>query len=155
MWSRLLPNLDRQFWRKSIRLAFFALILVPALLLAETAPDVAARHRGNILFNGFEQGFYSTPVGAIGNGWGWFTNGGAANYGFYDDQWSAVVAEGSHSQLIEINTYGISGPSPDRFAGIYQTVPVVSGATYTLRMEAGVTSFKLVGPKGRRPIGLR
>ena len=40
------------------------------------------------------------------SGWQCFTNGGAANYGFYDDQWERTVAEGRHSQLIEVNTKG-------------------------------------------------
>jgi LysM repeat protein len=75
-------------------------------------------------------------VGHVGNSWGYFTNGGAANYGFYDDQWPRVVADGKHSQLIEINTKGIFPADRDRYAGIYQYITGLHpGVEYEFRMK--------------------
>lgn len=90
----------------------------------------------NLLGNGdFEGGFQTSGVGT---GWGWFHNAGQAVYGFYDDQWNRVVYDGEHSQLIEINTYGISADA-DRYAGIYQTVGGLQpGAQYELSMAGMV-----------------
>jgi hypothetical protein len=123
------------------------LILAMSLTLTSSTPGMAAhRKRGDVLVNGsFEGGFYATPVGNVGNGWGWFTNEGKANYGFYDDQWQPVVAEGDHSQLIGINTYKIPDADPDRYAGIYQTVKVVPGKRYVLRMQEIIRSTQRRG----------
>lgn len=91
----------------------------------------------NVLYNGgFEQGFSSQAgCGTVGSGWQCFTNGGAANYGFYADEWERVVSEGRHSQLIEVNTKGMMVGDADRYAGIHQTAPVVSKAEYTLSLK--------------------
>ena len=91
----------------------------------------------NLVYNGgFESGFYPMAIGHVGNSWGYFTNGGAANYGFYDDQWPRVVAEGKHSQLIEINTKGVYPADNDRYAGIYQYVTGLQpGVQYEFRMK--------------------
>ncbi len=75
------------------------------------APAVAACGGANLVANGsFEDGF----VGGVGKGWSSFTNGGAATYGFYDEMWTKVIKDGSHGQLIEINSYdrGASDPEP-------------------------------------------
>ena len=95
---------------------------------------VGSRHQ--FLSNGdFESGFHPVPVGAVGNDWGWFTNGGAASYGFYDETWAPVL-RGKHSQLIEINTFCRAGSDPDRYSGIYQTVDgLVKGATYQFSLR--------------------
>jgi hypothetical protein len=88
------------------------------------------------LTNGsFEEGFYSAPLGLVGNGWQWFVSGGGAKYGFYQDTWAPVVQEGTDSQLIEINTVGESGLGAPHYSGIYQTVAVVPGATYELTLH--------------------
>lgn len=91
----------------------------------------------NLVFNGsFEQGFNDTPLGTVGRGWGAFTNGGAAAYGFYDEQWTPVVTDGKHGQLIEINTKGIFPADADRYAGIYQRLDGLRpGATYELSLR--------------------
>lgn len=92
---------------------------------------------GDIIFNGgFENGFVSNPGcgGMVGAGWGCFTNGGVAVYGFYDDMWDRTVYAGVHSQLIEINTKEKGGDN-DRNAGIFQTVRVVPGASYELSLK--------------------
>ena len=86
----------------------------------------------NLLANGnFEGGFSN----GVGKGWASFTNGGAAAYGFYDEQWKRVIKDGSHGQLIEINTWGLAASDPDRYAGIYQMVGgLKTGATYELSL---------------------
>jgi hypothetical protein len=78
----------------------------------------------NLILNGdFEWGFSTiSGCGRVGSGWGCFTNGGSAEYGYYDDMWPPVVQDGSHSQLIEINTKQFAASESDRRAGIYQIV---------------------------------
>jgi len=90
-----------------------------------------------LVYNGnFEQGFNSTVVGAVGKGWGFFTNGGAANYGYFDDQWSRVVGDGRSSQLIEIDTKGRWPADGDRYSGIFQHVTqLIPGQTYELSLK--------------------
>lgn len=110
--------------------------LAALVLVVGAAFFTAGAWQGDVLYNGnFEHGFHVEPCGVVGNNWHCFTNGGAANYGFYDDQWEPVVADGYHSQLIEINTKGIGLPDPDRYAGIYQTVKVTDWAEYTLNLR--------------------
>ncbi len=90
---------------------------------------------------GFEDGFHRVANGDVGNGWGAFQNGGEVTYGFYDETWAPVVAQGKHSQLIEIasfckTTLCRDGSDPDRYAGIFQTVHgLVPGAKYKLSMS--------------------
>ncbi|HRJ45616.1 MAG TPA: LysM peptidoglycan-binding domain-containing protein, partial [Caldilineaceae bacterium] len=90
-----------------------------------------------LLANGnFEGGFNATAIGHVGKSWGWFTNGGAANYGFYDEQWPPVVSDGSHGQLIEINSKALYPADADRYAGIYQKISgLKQGATYQLTVK--------------------
>ncbi len=90
-----------------------------------------------LLVNGdFEGGFTNVPgCGMVGKGWGCFTNGGSVDYGFYDDQWKPVVANGSHSQLIELNTMQYAASEADRYAGIYQTVKLVKGSAYQFKLS--------------------
>jgi hypothetical protein len=97
---------------------------------------VKVGQKGQFITNAsFESGFSSWPSGLVGHGWGAFTNGGAASFGFYDETWRPVVYDGSHSQLIEINSLGRVESDPDRYAGIYQTVAgLTPGATYRLSM---------------------
>jgi LysM repeat protein len=105
----------------------------------------------DVLANGgFEQGFSSqASCGMVGGGWQCFTNGGLANYGFYDDQWERTVAAGKHSQLIEINTKGIMLGDPDRYAGIYQTVPVLYGSTYLFNLSGMIRTTLMDGDPWR------
>lgn len=103
------------------------------------APTVVAASCGgpNLIYNGdFESGFNATSIGHVGKSWGWFTNGGRANYGFYDEQWPPVVTDGSHGQLIEINSKNMGAADPDRYAGIYQKISgLKAGATYQLTVK--------------------
>ena len=123
-------------WLRTRRYALLiplVLALLAGVLLAVSTLAVAT---GNVLENGsFEKGFtYVSECGMVANGWGCFTNGGAADYGFYDDTWPPVVRSGQHSQLIEINTLEKWGQR-DRIAGIYQVVDVVPGQTYTFKIH--------------------
>ncbi len=117
-----------------ILIAALTLVMVASLIPAGAAPMASA---GDVIFNGgFENGFNYNPScgGMVGAGWGCFTNGGTAVYGFYDDMWDRVVYAGLHSQLIEINTKEKGGDN-GRNAGIFQTVHVVPGATYDMSLK--------------------
>ncbi len=71
----------------------------------------------NLVYNGgFEHGFNPASIGHVGRGWGSFTNGGAAEYGFYDEMWEPVVSSCEHGQLIEINTKGFNPADGNRYA---------------------------------------
>ena len=121
-------NLKRTFIAAVLLALVAAVVAVPGIQIAGGAVER--------LTNGdFESGFYSTPAGFVGNGWGWFTNAGEARYGFYDETWDPVVYDGEHGQLIEINTFCRGGSDPDRYAGIFQTVAVVPGETYELSLH--------------------
>ena len=108
------------------------LALLASTVLGASTPYAASDQE--LLTNGnFEAGFeYQGGCGMVGKGWRCFTNGGAVHYGFFDEQWKPVVFDGSHSQLITMNTHNLNRADPDRYAGIYQTVNTVTGATYTL-----------------------
>ncbi|MBW7881179.1 MAG: hypothetical protein H3C34_00845 [Caldilineaceae bacterium] len=133
-------------------LSLVALVAVVASMFGFAAwPATTSASNVNVLFNGgFEQGFSSQPgCGMVANGWQCFTNGGGVNYGYYDDQWNRVVAEGSHSQLIELNTKGIMLGDTDRYAGIYQTVPVVDWAEYVLSLKGIIRTTNMDGDPWR------
>jgi LysM repeat protein len=127
---------------------------VCAILVVASTFLIASTTRAsytNVLANGnFEHGFASVAgCGMVGAGWQCFTNGGAANYGFYDDQWAPVVADGAHSQLIEINTNGIHAADADRYAGIFQTVRVKDWAEYTLSLRGMIRTTNQDGDPWR------
>jgi LysM repeat protein len=101
----------------------------------------------NYVANGdFEGGF----TGGVGKGWTAFNNGGRAAYGFYDEaagpNWTKVVKDGSHGQLIEINTIGLHPADSDRYAGIYQLVAgLTPGMTYEFSL-AGMMRESIFNP---------
>jgi len=128
-------------WTKVI-LPLIALVLFLTALAIETNHS-SAQSGGNLLTNGnFERGFTfrENCGGHVAIGWGCFTNRGQAVYGFYDDKWPPVVADGGHSQLIEINTKGLGIGTDDRYAGLYQTVRVVPGAVYQFSLRGMIRS---------------
>lgn len=127
--------------------ALMIIVVVVAAIAISAIPQAAQAVNTNILANGnFESGFSSRAgCGMVGNQWNCFTNGGAVNYGFHDDQWAPVLADGSHAQLIAMDTNGISDPANDRYAGIYQTVRAVNGADYTLNLRGMIRSTKIDG----------
>ena len=92
---------------------------------------------------GFESGFSArSGCGMVGAEWGCFQNGGRAAFGFYDEGWGRAIAEGSHAQMIEINTSDQFGDQ-NRTAGIYQTLNVVKGQTYELTFKAMIRADDL------------
>ncbi len=121
------------------RIVLVALTVALAVMLTVSVITTLAGSMttGNLLVNGgFEHGFTAqNGCGMVGNSWGCFQNGGKAGYGFYDDAWERVVADGSHAQLIEINSKQDT-VEQNRTAGIYQTVNVVPGMTYDLSFQA-------------------
>lgn len=135
--------------RRSVHVITVAMLLMSGVVAA--TPQSLVASYVNVLDNGdFERGFGNQPgCGAVGVGWQCFTNGGGANYGFYDDQWTPTVADGAHSQLIEINTKGVATPEHDRYAGIYQTVAVVDWAEYTLNLKGMIRTTLMDGDPWR------
>jgi len=103
-------------------------VVAPAVITITRVPTY-----GNTIRNGsFEDGF--TDKG-VGNEWTAFSTDGAA-YAWADETKPIHVSHGSHSQLMQI-----MGPEkPDRFIGIYQTVSVVAGQTYTLALHGLIRS---------------
>ena len=144
-WSQRPPRVRRA--------TSFAIIiaLVMGAVAAATAPRLLVASYVNVLDNGdFERGFGNQPgCGMVAAGWQCFTNGGGANYSFYDEQWTPAVADGAHGQLIEINTKGISSPEHDRYAGLYQTVSVVDWAEYTLNLKGMIRTTMMEGDPWR------
>lgn len=164
MWRHIRFPLARLLSRRSLRRfhglspgaqrgvsVVIVLAIVAGIAAVIVQPASTSASLTNLLYNGgFEQGFTHQPgCGAVGSGWQCFTNGGAVHYGFYDDQWDRVVAEGSHSQLIELNTYGIMLGDADRYAGIYQTAPVVAWGEYTLSLKGLIRTTNLEGDPWR------
>ena len=149
-WSRRLSGAHPGGWRRATSIMLTIAIVASIVAMAIWPAPTSASYT-NVLYNGnFELGFSNQAgCGAVGNGWQCFTNGGAANYGFYDDQWYRTVAEGGHSQLIEINTKKIDLPDADRYAGIYQTVKVVDWANYTLTLQGMIRTTNMEGDKWR------
>ena len=81
----------------------------------------------------FEGGF--GPDG-LGFGWKGFNNGGLARFSYYDETWMPVIWDGSHGQLMEIDTFGLAASEVDRYMGIYQTVTgLTPGASYVLTIH--------------------
>jgi len=136
--------------RRGLSLALVLLLVTGAVAIAAW-PRISVASNVNVLTNGgFEDGFGSQPgCGAVGVGWSCFTNGGAANYGFYDDQWGSTIADGGHSQLIEINTKGLAAADHDRYAGLYQTVKVVDWAEYNLSLKGLIRTTLMDGDPWR------
>ncbi len=127
--------------------AIMIIVVVVAAIAVSAIPQATQAANTNIIANGnFESGFSSVPgCGMVGNSWNCFTNGGDMNYGFFDDQWAPVLADGGHAQLIAMDSKGISNPPNDRYAGIYQTVKAVYGADYTLNMQGLIRSTMIEG----------
>ena len=150
MHRSILRTLSLAGRRQRLGVIAAALLIGLALFGLSSATRTSASNV-NVAANGnFEDGFVAQGgCGMVGKGWNCFTNGGRANYGFYQDQWGPVVANGASSQLIEINTKGISGADADRYAGIYQTIPVVAGAEYSLDLKGMLRTTEMEGDPWR------
>ena len=133
--------------RRPITVLAIIILVSSGLLIANTTNAANT----SVLRNGsFEDGFGSQAgCGMVGTNWQCFTNGGAANYGFYDDQWNLTVADGTHSQLLELNAKGITSPDNDRYSGIYQTVRVQDWAQYTLILSGMIRTTTMYGDPWR------
>jgi LysM repeat protein len=145
-WFLGRPQAQRRWVSGGLGLAFVAILaLIAAIPAITSASEVDALGNG-----GFEQGFAQTDgCGVVGNHWNCFTNGGAAAYGFYDEQWEPVVYEGKHSQLIEINTKNMAAGDNDRYAGISQTARVVPGKPYKLSLRGMIRTTNSEGDPWR------
>ncbi|MBN1991491.1 MAG: hypothetical protein JW953_02225 [Anaerolineae bacterium] len=112
-----------------------SLALIAALLyLPVPAYSQQNSNIQNLIANGnFQEGFQDFGVGY---GWGAFSNGQAL-VGWNVDTWEKVVPSGQTSaQMIEIK----NAQERDRYAGIYQTVPVVAGQQYKLTIKGLIRS---------------
>jgi len=91
------------------------------------------------LVNGsFENGFGGDSVA---NNWTGFTNGGRAVFGFHHETWQPAIYDGSHAQLLEIDTLGMLDNDPNRYIGIYQKATgLTPGAPYQLVIRAMMRS---------------
>ena len=89
--------------------------------------------KGDLLTNGsFEEGF---DENGVGSGWTAYSNKGAV-YAWIDEIQPKHVSHGTHAQLMRV-----MGPGePDRFVGLYQTVEVIPGETYTLSLHGLIRS---------------
>jgi hypothetical protein len=109
-----------------------ALSLGSEAILAQEG-DTGSNIQDLIVNGGFEGGFQEDF--GIGYGWGGFSNGNAV-VGWNFDDWDAVVTEGQYSQRIEIT----DAAELDRYAGIFQSIPVVPGEQYKLTINGLVRS---------------
>lgn len=127
--------------------ALMAVVIILATFAVAIIPSVSNAANTNVIFNGgFESGFSTlNGCGLVGTGWNCFTNGGAVNTSFHDDQWEPTVAEGTHSQLVSMDTKGVGNPDADRYAGIFQTVRVVDWQQYTLSMQGMIRTTQMDG----------
>lgn len=119
----MLPTICRRMSAFRIGMLFLTVLLLPRpyIAFAESGPNL-------VVNPSFEAGFV---IGLdVPHGWNYFYNDPAA-VGFHDDQWSAVVAHGRHSQLIEIHRSTID----HTYAGIAQTIKVVPGQAYWLALK--------------------
>lgn len=101
---------------------------------------------GEAIANGsFEESFQAQGVG---KGWTAFDNGSAV-YAWLDETDIFHVSHGEHAQLMRT-----MGPGqPDRFVGIYQTVQVVPGETYTVTLHGLIRSS--TADRAQTPYGHR
>ncbi|MBN1220878.1 MAG: hypothetical protein JXM69_18290 [Anaerolineae bacterium] len=117
-----------------LRIIVSLILLAGLLILPTPAFSQQDTHLQNLIINGnFADGFQEFGVGY---GWGAFSNGQAA-VGWNADTWDKVIPTGQTSaQMIEIK----DALERDRYAGIYQTVPVVPGQQYKLTIKGLIRS---------------
>ena len=124
------------------RIGIGSLLALLALLAGLLVLPSIAGPAENVVDNGdFEGGFGKDGVGLD---WDEFHNCGEQQLctaSFHDDTWCPVVHDGEHSQLIEINTFCRGASLPDRYSGIYQTLPLTAGTTYKLCMHGLLRSM--------------
>jgi hypothetical protein len=122
-----------------VRIGIGSILALLTLIVAVVVVPSIAGPADNLIANGdFEGGF---GVNGVAYGWHEFDNGGEMTASWHDDTWPPVINDGSHSQLIEINTICRGASDPDRYAGIYQKVSVKAGTTYELCMSGMLRSL--------------
>jgi hypothetical protein len=123
---------------RSLKIAITVTIIIMVLLTYLPAPAFSQQDGlpkvQNLIVNGGFEGGFQEEFG-IGYGWGGFSNGNAV-VAWRFDGWQPVVAAGEYSQSIEIK----DALSQDRYAGIYQTIPVVPGEQYKLTIKGLIRS---------------
>lgn len=105
------------------------LLYLPSPVFSQQEPVI----QDLIINGGFEDGFQDGF--GVGYGWGAFSNGSAL-VGWNGDTWHKVVVTGKNAQMIQIE----NAAERDRYAGIYQTVPVIPGKQYKLSLSGLVRS---------------
>lgn len=114
-----------------------ATVMIIGLLFVYPPPAALSQQQSSLqdlLVNGGFEGGFQEDFG-VGYGWGAFSNGNAV-VGWNFDDWPAVVGDGQYSQRIEIK----EALDQDRYAGIYQTIPVVPGQQYKLTIQGLIRS---------------
>jgi hypothetical protein len=102
---------------------------------------------GDAVVNGsFEEGFQDSGVG---QGWTGFDNDGVAKYTWLEELQPIHVSHGERAQLMQLTGAG----EPNRYIGIYQTMDVMAGETYTLSIHGLIRSSDAGDPN--RPYGHR
>lgn len=102
---------------------------------------------GNAVENGsFEEGFQDNGVG---EGWTGFDNDGVATYTWLEELQPVHVSHGERAQLMQLTGAG----QPNRYIGLYQTVEVMAGETYTLSIHGLIRSSD--AGDANRPYGHR
>jgi hypothetical protein len=102
---------------------------------------------GDAIENGsFEDGFQDNGVG---ESWTGFDNGGVATYTWLEELQAVHVSHGERAQLMQLTGAG----QPDRYMGVYQTVEVRAGETYTLSLHGLIRSSD--AGDSNRPYGHR
>ncbi len=117
-----------------VRVIITIIILVGLFYLPAPAFSQQTSNIQNLVTNGdFEAGFDAGR--GVGSGWQTFSNGSAL-VSWQPDTWAKVVPQGETAQMIEIK----NGLTLDRYAGIYQTIPVVAGEQYRLTLKGLIRS---------------
>lgn len=136
--------------RPIIRVAAVCIVIAGFALFAGLPQMLIATNVNVVRNSDFESGFVSQPgCGMVPHFWTCYHNGGAAVYGFYDEQWDPVVYQGTHSLRLDMNTNGILNADNDRYQGIYQTVPVARGSEYTFNLAGLIRTTQLEGDPWR------
>lgn len=117
----------------------------PAPAAPTPPPAPVVRDSERVRNGDFEAGFTADGVAL---GWTRFSNGGAA-VTFGDENAPPAVYDAYHAQLIRIE----GATQPDRYAGIYQVLDVVPGASYRLSVHGLVRST--LGDVARSQYGYR
>ena len=106
-------------------------VVEPSPTAVSVVKEIAAPIIGERVRNGsFEDGFENQSVGRE---WAAFNNGGAV-FEFLEETWPPAVLDGEYAQRIQVR----EATQLDRYAGIYQTVSVVSGETYELTLNGQI-----------------